>query len=430
MEPIRGDEEDVRGGDSIALFGPFRFDRRALLLSRGGKDLPVPPKPLALLRCLIDRPGEVLLKQELLDIVWKDAAVTENSLAEAVRALRAALDDDPRSPKYIETIHGRGYRFVAAVRAPGREPVVTSHDGEPTGAQPGDRDRSPERPADTLPALFGGGPAAAVALVALGLAAAAVWVAVLSAVREPQREVTRLNLILPDESPARVSQNVPSFAISSDGRRILYQSEGLWVRDLEAGQPRGVAQGGTGATFSPDDLEIASLVVLPPGHSPDPRVRFGGPEGSHQTFALERTPIGGGMPSRLTTARGVPSGLAWSSDGTMVYGSSNDPGLWVLRSGSGAEPTLIADSPGWFYVNPHLLPDGTTVIADARTCVPEFHPRCFASESGAQIVALSLDSGQHKVLLAGGGRARFVASGHLVVGRDHQLLAAPFDPDT
>ena len=52
-------------------------------------------------------------RQELIDSVWKDAFVTDTSLAEAVSFLRQALGDDPQAPTYIQTVHRRGYRFVA-----------------------------------------------------------------------------------------------------------------------------------------------------------------------------------------------------------------------------------------------------------------------------------------------------------------------------
>ena len=54
-------------------------------------------------------------RQELIDTVWKDAFVTDTSLAEAVSVLRQVLGDDPQSPTYIQTLHRRGYRFVAPV---------------------------------------------------------------------------------------------------------------------------------------------------------------------------------------------------------------------------------------------------------------------------------------------------------------------------
>ena len=70
---------------------------------------------LGVLELLLQRAGDVVSRQELIDTVWKDAFVTDTSLAEAVSVLRQALGDDPQAPTYIQTLHRRGYRFVAPV---------------------------------------------------------------------------------------------------------------------------------------------------------------------------------------------------------------------------------------------------------------------------------------------------------------------------
>src|SRR6188508_1607091 len=96
-------------------FGPFAFDRQSRLLWRDGAEIALPPRVLGVLEVLIDRPGQVVARQDLLDGVWKDAFVTDTSLAEAVSFLRQALGDDPQAPRYIQTVHRRGYRFLAPV---------------------------------------------------------------------------------------------------------------------------------------------------------------------------------------------------------------------------------------------------------------------------------------------------------------------------
>src|SRR5829696_2282156 len=108
-------------------FGPFAFDRQSRLLWRDGIEVALPPRVLAVLELLIDRPGQIVARQELLDGVWKDAFVTDTSLAEAVSVLRQALGDDPQAPRYIQTVHRRGYRFLpllAEVPQRGQTPAV------------------------------------------------------------------------------------------------------------------------------------------------------------------------------------------------------------------------------------------------------------------------------------------------------------------
>ena len=72
-------------------------------------------KRSALLHYLAERPGRLVTKADLLDAVWPDTAVSEWVLTTTVRELRDALGDDARQPRVIETVHGRGYRFIASV---------------------------------------------------------------------------------------------------------------------------------------------------------------------------------------------------------------------------------------------------------------------------------------------------------------------------
>jgi DNA-binding winged helix-turn-helix (wHTH) protein len=85
------------------------------LLHVEGVEVWLPPKALALLEYLVGRPSAVVSRAELLAAVWGDSTVTDHSLTEAIRILRRALGDDPRRPRYIQTVHKRGYRLVAEV---------------------------------------------------------------------------------------------------------------------------------------------------------------------------------------------------------------------------------------------------------------------------------------------------------------------------
>ena len=75
-------------------FGPFLYEPINGRLLRAGAELGVPPRALAILGCLVQQPGLLVTKQDLLDQVWKDAFVTDTSLSEAVSVLRQALGDD------------------------------------------------------------------------------------------------------------------------------------------------------------------------------------------------------------------------------------------------------------------------------------------------------------------------------------------------
>ncbi len=94
-------------------FGPFTFDMDSLELWCNGALVPLTERPARLLRVLIRRAGSVVTKDELLDTAWDDVIVTEDALFHAVRELRQALKDEARDPVYVQTVHRRGYRFIA-----------------------------------------------------------------------------------------------------------------------------------------------------------------------------------------------------------------------------------------------------------------------------------------------------------------------------
>ncbi len=72
------------------------------------------PKPFEVLCALARTPGSLVTKNALLDLVWGHRFVTESVLKTAISEVRAALDDDPKQPRHIETVSRRGYRFIAA----------------------------------------------------------------------------------------------------------------------------------------------------------------------------------------------------------------------------------------------------------------------------------------------------------------------------
>jgi DNA-binding winged helix-turn-helix (wHTH) protein len=102
--------------DEVA-FGPYRLDRPNALLWRGVERVQIMPKPFDVLSYLVDHPGKLVTKDELMSAVWGSLHVSESSLTVAINALRTALGDDRTAPLYIETVTRRGYRFVATVKS-------------------------------------------------------------------------------------------------------------------------------------------------------------------------------------------------------------------------------------------------------------------------------------------------------------------------
>jgi DNA-binding winged helix-turn-helix (wHTH) protein len=101
----------------IISFAGFQLDEANARLAAGDQPLELPPKAFAVLCRLAGRPGALVTKDELLDAVWGHRFVSESVLKTAINTIRAALGDDPGHPRYIETVRGRGYRFVAPAGA-------------------------------------------------------------------------------------------------------------------------------------------------------------------------------------------------------------------------------------------------------------------------------------------------------------------------
>jgi DNA-binding winged helix-turn-helix (wHTH) protein/tetratricopeptide (TPR) repeat protein len=106
--------------DPVRLrFDAFELDEANAWLLRDGRPIALAPTPFALLCTLARRPGTLLSKDALLDAVWGHQFVSESVLKTAVSDLRTALGDDPRAPRFIETVSRRGYRFIAPTTALG-----------------------------------------------------------------------------------------------------------------------------------------------------------------------------------------------------------------------------------------------------------------------------------------------------------------------
>jgi DNA-binding winged helix-turn-helix (wHTH) protein/tetratricopeptide (TPR) repeat protein len=98
-------------------FGPFRLDPRTESVWCGAEEIRLRPKTFDVLRYLAERPRCLITKQELLESLWSEVAVGDAALAVCVGEIRKVLGDDARTPRFIETVHRRGYRFIGSVAA-------------------------------------------------------------------------------------------------------------------------------------------------------------------------------------------------------------------------------------------------------------------------------------------------------------------------
>jgi DNA-binding winged helix-turn-helix (wHTH) protein len=100
----------------IVEFAGFRFDRAGRQLLQRGVPVHLSPKAFDVLRVLLERSPDAVSKDDLLALVWPDTFVVEASLTMVIAEIRRVLDDRPRSPRFIRTVHRYGYAFSGDVR--------------------------------------------------------------------------------------------------------------------------------------------------------------------------------------------------------------------------------------------------------------------------------------------------------------------------
>src|ERR1700747_2482786 len=109
------DDRDSLQANSVASFGPYRLFAVERLLQKGDEPLPLGGRALDILIALVERAGEVVTRRELIARVWPDVTVEEANLRVHIAGLRKALGDGLEGARYIVTVPGRGYSFVASV---------------------------------------------------------------------------------------------------------------------------------------------------------------------------------------------------------------------------------------------------------------------------------------------------------------------------
>ena len=133
----------------VYRFGDVEVEPAAHRITRGGIDLSVEPKAYAVLVALLQEHGRALQRDELLDRVWGHRHVTPGVLNRVVAQLRKALGDDAEHPRYIQTLHSLGYRFIGDVsRVPAQavDAQATAAAGEDAHAARGERSARPAIP--------------------------------------------------------------------------------------------------------------------------------------------------------------------------------------------------------------------------------------------------------------------------------------------
>jgi DNA-binding winged helix-turn-helix (wHTH) protein len=156
------------------LFDDFALDVRNRSLTRGGVPIELSSRYFDALALLVGARGDLVGKQRFFDEVWGDTIVTDAALTQCIKDVRRALGDDAGNPRYVRTVPGHGYRFIADVREEGE---VASHRAPPRGEGPGAEESGREPKLQTfltegLAGTLGGGVAGAMGGLLYGSALA------------------------------------------------------------------------------------------------------------------------------------------------------------------------------------------------------------------------------------------------------------------
>jgi TolB-like protein/DNA-binding winged helix-turn-helix (wHTH) protein/Tfp pilus assembly protein PilF len=119
----------LEGQESIPLADGYELDLRPRRLRRGTRGLKLERIPLEILFLLVEHHGEIVSRDQIVARIWGDGVFldTDNSIRGAIRKLRQVLKDNPETPRFIQTVTGQGYRFIAPVSAVA-EPAVPRED--------------------------------------------------------------------------------------------------------------------------------------------------------------------------------------------------------------------------------------------------------------------------------------------------------------
>jgi DNA-binding winged helix-turn-helix (wHTH) protein len=201
----------ANGGNSLVRFGTFEADLRSGELRRNGARVRLQEQPLRVLAMLLERPGEVVTREELHGRLWSSDTFVDfdHGLNAAIKRLRDALGDSAENPRFVETLARRGYRFIAPVEN-SKQPALSPPVPTPTPV-------APSRFGRWLPILV-----SALGVLLVGMSAG--WHAgrhSAAAFRPMERRVT-------GNAP---NDPVWSAAISPDGKYLAFSDKnGLFLR--------------------------------------------------------------------------------------------------------------------------------------------------------------------------------------------------------
>lgn len=345
----------------------FRFDdvvidTAAFSVTKAGRKVELEPRAFHVLRYLVERPGRVVTKEQLIQDVWNGAFVTDNALTRVIAQLRRELGDNAKSARYIETVPTQGYRFLAIVEtieapeAPPAAPPPPAFRGRLLvlaagaalifvgGALLSSSFLNPRQPAAAATSQF---------TTAAGLQLGASFSPDGSMLAYASDKSGRFELYTRAITPggreipltSDGQQNIMP-AWSPDGNWIAYHAvaqNALRVVPASGGTPRTVADFGLEPAWSPDSKRIVfrSGVYLSP-LIPD--------FGSLRPTRLFLVSLDGGAPQPITTVMPFQGGQVnpcWPAQSDSLYflttSSFTRSALWRLRMDGASQPEKVLD---------------------------------------------------------------------------------------
>jgi Tol biopolymer transport system component/DNA-binding winged helix-turn-helix (wHTH) protein len=341
------------------------------------------------------RPGEVVTKDDLVAGPWGGAAIADSALTSTIAELRELLDDQPKAPRYIETLPKRGYRLIAPVGAIEPPPGESVASPSPIATQVSRHHSWWSRRSWHVAFVIGA--AFAIAII----------VSIASRFRpaDPPPPVHAMRFTIDLPPGVRLAPDtVPRLALSHDGSRMAYviradDGDAIYTRQLDQFASSRVA---------------GTVEAIAPFFSPD-----GARIGYFAHGELRTVSISGGQSTIVCPAR-VALGASWTSDGVIVFsGTHGQPLFEVPASGGTPRPLTELDasrrelSHRW----PHVTPDGTHVLFTA-----------IRPNQRGDVLVMSRQSGERHVVVENAQTAMFVAPDRLVFEREGRLMTAPVDP--
>ncbi len=380
-------------------FDEFTLDVAGRKLLQAGVATPLPSRAFDALVYLIEHRERLVQKNELIDAVWANVVVTDDSLTHAISVLRRVLADERARPKFIETVPRRGYRFIGAVRAgeslpePDAKAADSSRDASPTAPiTVSSRPPAPARLAWTL-----AGAAALVAAVAL----VAAWTR-----SAPSEDTAARSVWLSQPSPPD-SSIASGGLLSPDGRYLAFVARdhaagntALWVRALQSSSLTRIANtdGAAKPFWSPDSRRIGFFA-----------------NGKLMTVDVTGQDLRTVAPVDVVVAGGT-----WGPDDTILFALWPSGVYAVPANGDGrveAIATLDREARDIAFAWPQFLPDGRRFLYQIVSLDP--------ARSGAYVG--SLDTRESYRLLPGGSAATFAAPRHVLYVENNLLIAAEID---